>query len=90
MGELLGPIAAIRYARDLRLRMQRKGEARGFDPIATSAFTLSQGNLAQLVRSNAKSLPKFVTVKPRKVGWLVAYGTARFGKVLSGGVNRYV
>lgn len=36
-----------------------------------------QENLAQLamqlVRSNAKSLPKFVTVNPRKVSWLVAY-----------------
>jgi hypothetical protein len=33
-----------------------------------------QKSLAQLVRCNAKSLPKFVTVKPRKVSWLVAYG----------------
>lgn len=36
-----------------------------------------QENLAQLamqlVRSNAKSLLKFVTVNPRKVSWLVAY-----------------
>lgn len=38
-----------------------------------------QENLAQLamqlVRSNAKSLPKFVTVNPRKVSWLVAYAS---------------
>lgn len=39
-------------------------------------YGLPQENLAQLVRSNAKSLPKFVTVKPRKVSCLVAYGVA--------------
>ena len=42
------------------------------DPYGPPQQNLAQ-LVMQLVRSNAKLLPKFVTVKPRKVSWLVAY-----------------